>query len=162
MLHAITWSAAEADIVIYGDACLEGLGFYAGDRLVGFYLPVPAESPCDTILFYEELAVCCALQWASTLYPRPKRVFVYTDSKNTAFLFNSYRAKDHYNTLLCHAVDILQECDIDLRVEWLPGKKNPIADAISRNDLDTARLLCPGLTIYQYAPPRSWLEVRRR
>ena len=41
MLDAIVWDHADADLIIFCDACLQGLGFYCPSMNLGFCAHIP-------------------------------------------------------------------------------------------------------------------------
>ncbi|THH13733.1 hypothetical protein EW146_g6528 [Bondarzewia mesenterica] len=116
-LDSVAWGVDDADIIIYGDASLLGL-----------------EKVRNRIFFYEALTVVCALQWATTLIPRPSRIIIFSDNSNTVDLFDTLRAKPVYNSLLRFTIDLLIHTGVDLRVLHIPGEMNSVADALSRGD----------------------------
>jgi len=107
MLDAVEWVQTDADLIIYSDASLSGLGFTAPNMLIGFCASVPNDSITPTIFFYEALAIASAVLWASALEPRIKRLLIYTDSLNCVDMFNMLSAKEGYNDILLFVVRIL-------------------------------------------------------
>ncbi|KAH6910019.1 DNA/RNA polymerase [Coprinopsis sp. MPI-PUGE-AT-0042] len=84
MLDSIAWSPADADIVVFCDACLEGMGFWFPDFDVGYYTPTPTDSPSGIIFYFEALCdLICSSENSS------KKVLVYTDNQNTVDIFSS-------------------------------------------------------------------------
>ncbi|KAJ7772338.1 hypothetical protein B0H16DRAFT_1714534 [Mycena metata] len=68
------------------------------------------------------------------------------------FESSSLRAKPAYNEILKSSVDVLIANNFQLRVFLIPGKKNVVADALSRwrNDVATAEhsVMHPGDTLF--------------
>ncbi|KAJ3532167.1 hypothetical protein NMY22_g7856 [Coprinellus aureogranulatus] len=139
LITATTWDPREADVFIYADACLEGMGFWYPDHRVGFYAPTPTDPPSKLIYYFEALCVVSALTHATQNGARHARVVIYTDNFNTVDIFSSLRCDPALNHLLLHAVDTFTAYDIDLRVLHVPGEKNVIADAISRGTAEMSR-----------------------
>ncbi|THH17648.1 hypothetical protein EW146_g3202 [Bondarzewia mesenterica] len=156
---SVAWNAKDADVVIYGDASLEGLGFWAPRFASGFQSPLPRviKKLQGRIFFFEALTIVCALQWASTILPCPSRVLIFMDNTNTVDFFDTLRAKPLYNAMLRFTVDLLIRTHIDLCVIHIPGTCNSVADALSRNDNERALRIVPLLTITPFQPPRDAL-----
>lgn len=166
---ALDWNPLlEADITVFCDASLRGgMGFWIPERLLGFYSPVPAEPPADTIFFFEALCVVAALRWvcsdSRTQAPptRHLRVTIFTDNQNTVNIFDSLSATPNYNLLLRTAVDDLIANDVDLRVLHVKGEDNYVADAISRQRFPDAIARAPGLNIQSFTPPQEPLGAAK-
>lgn len=129
ILTSRTWGPREADIVIYCDASLSGLGFWCPKPLQAFAANKP-EAPTgveDNIFWYEALTVLSALEWVTRQAHKPWRVLIYTDNLNTVQIFESLRANGAYLDILLRAIDILIDCKVDLRVGHIPGEHNYIA-----------------------------------
>jgi hypothetical protein len=157
LLKSTSWDPSLADVTVYCDACLEGLGFWFPDHRVGYYSPVPLGVPVDLIFFFEALSVASAIQRAHLSSPDGSRLVVFTDNMNTVDIFNSLHCRPEYNSILRFVVDLLVEGDHDLRVLHVPGEKNEVADAISRQDFGKAIRLVPSLQLLDFQPPRSAL-----
>lgn len=166
MMEAELWGQAEADLIIYCDACTgdtngrkAGLGFWVPAMNTGFFGPGPSVYPANlkitaTIFFLEALCVLSALTWASTLQPAPRRLLIYTDNINAADMFNSMRAEAGYNDILMSAVSILLDSSISLRVFHVAGEENVVADALSRSYFDLIFQQYPSLMLNQFQRPR--------
>ena len=115
--------------------------------------PIIEKDAPFNIFYNEALTVLAALEWSASLNPIPKRVAIYTDSTNSLNIFNSLCASDSYNPILMSAVMIQINYNIDLRVFHIEGKKNDVADALSRRNFESARNLIPDLTIRHFTPP---------
>jgi hypothetical protein len=135
------WPLDSADITIYCDASLTGMGFWLRDENLGFHSPnppgfIPQNMPArDWILPYESLCVASALQHAADLLPPDSRVVTFTDSNNTVAIFSTLRCQPLYNPLVRYAADILMNSRLHLRVLRIPGELNRIADFLSRGQL---------------------------
>ena len=165
LLRAKHWNVHEADIIIYCDACLEGMGYWFPDRNVGYYSPVPLNTPTRIIFYYEALCVAAALHHVQMTDFSGRRILIYTDNMNSVDIFNSFRAKPEYNYILRFAVDILIKNDYDLRVLHVPGESNGIADALSRCDFPRAISLSPTtppLKIRDFQPPQLPLGAAKK
>lgn len=156
ILRARTWSPEGADLTIYCDASLSGLGFWVPSHNAG-YMTLPQHRPVapvdDTIFWLESYSVLSALAWAVSLPTPPRRLSIFTDSLNTVQMFDSLRAFGDYNVLLRTACDILMDSGIDLRVWHVPGAENIIADALSRSLFHVLAQYVPDLSLYTFIPP---------
>ncbi|KAJ7024257.1 hypothetical protein C8F04DRAFT_969233 [Mycena alexandri] len=174
LLESLDWEPADADVVAFCDASLKGLGFYIPAADIAFQSLPPVSGPSDRIFYYEAFCVCwCLHQIAALVRDSGKitlrRVTIWTDSSNTYDIFNTLRAKPLYNEILKSAIDVLIANDFKLRVLLLPGKKNIVADALSRWRNDVALSSHPGLAIYDSCalpniplPPRETLGAEEK
>ena len=133
ILRSLKWDQSDADRVIYCDACMTGMGFWYPNEPVpeAFYSPVPSGVPTDFIFYYEALCVLSALHHASLSLCTPSKIIIFTDNTNTVDIFSSLRALPAYNPILKSAVDLLLQFDHQLRVLYVPGDENHVADALS-------------------------------
>ncbi|TFY82031.1 hypothetical protein EWM64_g1982 [Hericium alpestre] len=161
-VHIITsreWDSSQADLILNCDASLSGgLAFWSPHHARGFiseHPPAPVDT--ETIFWYEALTVVSALDWACSLPQKPNRLAIFSDSLNTVQMFNSLRARPHYNDLLLYACRTLLLHRIDLRVFHIAGELNVVADALSRNLLHVASQYQPALRIHLFTPPRVTL-----
>jgi hypothetical protein len=148
---------SEELVVAYTDASGVGLGLWFPDENFACQSGLPRETPTDTIFFAEALAVCSAIHTIDTMPDKPRRMLIYTDNTNVVSMFNSLRAHPPYNSILLSAMDILIAHDMDLRVEYIPGSANVIADALSRFQNERVYDLAPNAEIYDFEPPRNAL-----
>lgn len=146
------WSSKHADLVIYCDASLAGLGFYYPSSSTGYQAHPPSHTPPRNILYLEALCICWAVHHAENQGFQGK-LLVFTDSDNSYHIFNTLRAKPLYNEIVKSTVDILARHTIDLRVEWINGESNVVADALSRWKNDIAIQTCPNLHIDTWPIP---------
>ncbi|KAI0084583.1 hypothetical protein BDY19DRAFT_868536, partial [Irpex rosettiformis] len=167
MITASTWTPADADLVIYCDACLSGLGFwsplapsfaFAADR------PVAPTSVEDNIFWFEALTILTALHCAITLPGTFARVAIFTDNLNTVQMFDSFRSREPYLDILLAACEILITHHVELHVWHIPGERNTIADALSRRLFAVVHQYAPTLSITSFEPPRptrlAWTHER--
>jgi hypothetical protein len=154
LFEDVGWDKSQADIVAYSDACLSSLGFFFEDSRQGFQCLVPTDAPKGSIFYFEALAVVSVVHAATRMRNVPHRLLVYSDNTNTVNIFHSFRALPPYNDLLKFTVSLLIEYDISLRVVYVPGIDNIIADSLSRFENARALTACPGLTISSFQPPR--------
>ena len=151
------WGAKDADIEIFCDASGQGLGFWSPQGNVAFMSPLVGDT--HTIFFNEALCVISALRWASRLSPRPCKIVIHTDSLNTVQIFQTLKAERDYNPLLMHAVSVMLDSDVQVRVLFIRGEDNVVADALSRLLPDVATSVILFLTVAPFAPPRNELGV---
>ena len=163
LLKAITWSPDCADLTIYCDACLSGLGFWSPHEHGTAFACDRPDAPSDVednIFWYEALTVLAALEWAVSLSPQPFRVAIFTDNLTTVQMFDSFRAKIPYVDILLAAVEILIDHQVDLRVWHIPGERNIIADALSRQLFSIVAQYIPHLKVNTFQPPRVTSGLR--
>jgi hypothetical protein len=165
LFEGMDWNPySETDMTIYCDACLEGMGYWIPELLLGFYSPTPIDpSRNGLIFFFEALCVVSALHWycktmrADETLTRRLRLSIFTDNLNTVDIFDSMKAIPSHNILLRIAVDFLIDFNVDLRVIHIKGEDNVVADAISRHEFHRAYSLVPFLFISSFQPPREAL-----
>ena len=131
LLKSKFWSPEEADITVYCDACMDGMGFWFPDHRVGYFSPVPFSVPSNIIFYFEALCVAATLECAHLSIKDGTRIVIYTDNANTVDIFHSLRCLPQYNAILKHSVDIRLQTGHQLRVLHVPGEHNIVADAIS-------------------------------
>jgi hypothetical protein len=163
IVRSLTWEPGDADITIFCDACLSGMGFWYPKTNTAFFSVTPVDlmpsgTPAiDRILPYEFLCVVTALRHASFNAGPDSKIVIYTDSLNTVDIFSTLRAKPLYNTLLRYAIDILIDCNLYLRVLHVPGSANTVADHLSRGSYRQAIAYAGchprSLQINAFAPP---------
>jgi hypothetical protein len=132
IMEALDWNPEEADLTAFTDACLYRMAFFFLDTLHGYQSCLPHSPPKDTIFYFEALAVCAAIHAASRCEPIPHHLIIYTDNTNTVDIFHTLRAKPAYNEILITSIDILICFHITLRVLYVPGADNIIANPLSR------------------------------
>ncbi|KIY52572.1 hypothetical protein FISHEDRAFT_34973 [Fistulina hepatica ATCC 64428] len=164
MLRSRKWASADADLVVFTDACPHGMSFYIPALHLGFQcdtdgVRLPREVSRNGIFYFEALAVVSAILYSLTTQPRPNRLLVWTDNTNTVDMFNSFHALPPYNPLLITSVDKLMDTNSQLRVLHVSGTQNRIADALSHFYNDLARQLDPSLRILPFSPPRFFYVV---
>ena len=149
ILDSLVWGYKQADLVIYCDACLEGMAYYVPAQRRGFASTCPTAPSVvnSNIFWFEALTVLAALEWAAKQRPTPRRLAILTDNANTVQIFNSLRGKPGFDELLLCACSTLMESGIDLRVWHVPGEENVVADALSRGKT------VPGVSVERFVPP---------
>ncbi|KZV95322.1 hypothetical protein EXIGLDRAFT_588254, partial [Exidia glandulosa HHB12029] len=158
VLSATDWSPLDADLVLWCDASLSGLGFWCPAQNVGF----TAKREDPSIIFNESLCTLAALNWACSTVPSARRIAVYTDSHVTVDMFDSLKALPAYNGILLAACERMLSSGVSARFWHVPGEMNSVADALSRDKLDLALQLSPGLVISQFDPPSSYTAFCER
>lgn len=159
------WDETSADLVIFTDACtnanstdLPGLGFVGFD-LANSVLGRPqhffhrADAPMGNIQIIEGLAVAAAIDWALRSRPSLKRLLIRTDSAPVVYGFDVGSGSPEMRSLVWSAYLKLQEHKVDLRVKHIAGRRNRIADDLSRLNISALNLLFPHLT--QFSLP-TW------
>jgi hypothetical protein len=168
ILEAELWGQNDANLIIYCDACTgdtsgrkAGLGFWVPSQGLGFFAdgPEPSAYPPNlrhpgSIFYLEALCILAAILWSASLNPPPKRLLIYTDSINSADMFNTMRANPGYNDILMTAVEALIDNAISLRVYHIAGEENTIADALSRSYFDLIQQQQPNLILHHFQSPR--------
>jgi len=162
LLRSANWDLSSADVIVYCDACLDGMGFWYLSSLLGFYSPTPLDALDFPIFYFEALCVLCALQDVSSRVNCRSRVIIYTDNLNTVQIFNTLGCLPSYNHILRRSVDLLLSTGIDLRVLHVPGEQNSVADALSRCNFEKALFLASGLKISPFQPPRWTLGATQK
>ncbi len=109
VMRNVMWRSEEADIVVFCDACLTGMGFWSPSHSLAFAADTSPSylNPVDSIFWFEALAVLSALQWVTTLKPMPRRVAIFTDNLNTVQIFDSLRSQPPYDLILIQAIQLL-------------------------------------------------------
>jgi hypothetical protein len=153
LLKSIAWDVAEADYVVYCDACPEGLGFWYPQTKEGFHAATPSHISREYIFYFEALCVVSALDHIQARAPKHAKIIIYTDNTNTVDIFRSYHCLPAYNPLLKTAVNIILANDYSLRVLHVPGSENIIADALSRVKFSIALQYEPQLRFTLFNPP---------
>lgn len=77
---------------------------------------------------------------------------LHTDSLNTVEIFYTLKAEHDYNPLL-------MDLNAQLRVFFIPGTENTVADALSRLLPHVAQSLSPLIQIHPFMPPHIELGV---
>ncbi len=146
MFNDEIWDAPQADFQIWGDASTIGLAFWSPSHNVTYIADPIVDAECHFNIFYNEaLTILAALWWALTLNPVPKHLAIHMDSSTSFSIFNSLHAISLYNPIIFSSVKIHLQSKIDLHVFFIEGKKNTIADTLSRCALSLACSLAPGL-----------------
>ncbi|KAF5335351.1 hypothetical protein D9611_011685 [Ephemerocybe angulata] len=147
----------EADITVFCDASLQGMGFWIKSLNLGLYADTIDTQGEEFIFFHESLCVLSALHYMDVELGMPRRATIFTDNSNTVDIFNSLAASPRINPILKAACDIALESCSGFKVLFVPGINNQIADALSRFDFDRATSLSPGIKLRRFTPPRVTL-----
>lgn len=163
LLEQLDWGVDEADLTVFCDASLSGLGFFLDGMDYAFQAHVPDTAPRGLILVFEALCICWALHKVEHIrhewdLPEITRVVVWTDSQNTVDMFSSLSAKPLYNGILQSAVDVLVRTGLKLRVLHISGERNIVADALSCFKADVVRHEQPSMFVddTRIPPAVSW------
>jgi hypothetical protein len=162
IIRSRRWDLESADLVVYCDASMEGLGCWFPDHGIGLHSPIPAWVTRSIIFYHEALAVATALDRLSHNVRPHCKIVIFTDNSNTVTIFNTLRCLPEFNPLLKYCVDILLMHHYDLRVRHVPGHENVVADALSRGNFDLATRLAPDLEIQPFEPPRFTLGAAKK
>ncbi|KAF5325358.1 hypothetical protein D9619_009632 [Psilocybe cf. subviscida] len=121
LIHSTRWDLSTADVTIYADACLEGMGFWVPEKSLGFYSPVPFTAKKEIIFFWEATCVLAALNYAHNIAKDHDRIVIFTDNTNTVDIFSSLHCLPAYNQILVQAMSLVLLGRYDLRVIYVPG-----------------------------------------
>src|SRR5882724_2900575 len=102
LLDSLEWSTVDADLMIYCNTCLHGLGFYAPSHNPAYYAEFTDILSLHSIFYYEALCVVSAIAWAIQLKDLPSRLLIFTDSMNMVEMFHLLSAQSGYIDLLLH------------------------------------------------------------
>ncbi|KAF9031320.1 hypothetical protein BJ165DRAFT_1358366 [Panaeolus papilionaceus] len=156
VLEHLHWDPLDADLTIFTDACLDGMGYYVPEFHLGFVADF-VSSTYNLIFLKEALCVLGAFSWACSIAKQPLRIVIFCDNTNVVDIFNSLSASPRFNPILKRVVDLLTEGRHDLKVLYVPGERNMIADALSRSNFYNASRWDPALKIDFFEPPRITL-----
>lgn len=160
------WDESSADLVIFTDACtnadttdLPGLGFVAYDIVAGVLGPPlhffhRSGSTLGDIQFIEGLAVASAINWALHARPYIRRLLIRTDSAPVVYGFDAGSGSEEIRQLVWSTYLQLKPHKIDLRVKHIAGRRNRVADSLSRLHSADLRSAFPGRT--QFSLP-TWV-----
>jgi hypothetical protein len=159
LLKARDWEITDPIVVtIYTDACLTGLGIFIPDSNLGFWCDVGHELPSDWIYFRKLWGVVTAIHYTvECLGLEDDKIVIFTNNTNSVDAFNTLAVELIYNSMLKYAVDLLIKSQCQVRVLYVPGVENRVADALSRKQSDRVDQSMPGLIVNQLTPPRDAL-----
>lgn len=163
-LKSMVWRHNDSNhstLTVHVDASAQGLGIWFLSEKKGYQCRLPVKAPTGAIFFFESLAVCCAIHIA-VRFPLVTRLLIATDNTNTFDIFASLSAQPTYNPILMSAIDVLLKHKMDLRVFYIPGPQNIVADALSRYKNDLATTLVTGLQIDTFTPPQDALGAAKK
>lgn len=150
--QTIAWHPLEADITIYIDTSLSGIGMWSPDLCVGFYCDIKTHTPTSKNFYYEAYIVMCALCWATHLSTIPQQLVVFSNNSNTVDIFNSMKAHGQFNDLLKYKVDMIMTYNIDIWVIHIARADNTIADHLSHGCLESVHDIDESLLLHLYQP----------
>ncbi len=124
----------------------------------GYVAPILKEIPSKMNFFQEALCVTSAIQFVADKF-NDVRFVIYSDNQNTVDMFSSLAVKLDYNPLLKLAANHLLHHNLQLKVLYIPGEENQIADTLSYGFNKCAQNLSEGLTITPFEPPLKALKA---
>jgi len=71
LIHHLYWDTSSADLTLYCDACLDGMGFWLPDKCISYYSPVPENITNEQIFYFEALCVLSAIHHVTDLLRVP-------------------------------------------------------------------------------------------
>jgi hypothetical protein len=158
------WSDHDAEMVMWTDASLRNaLSFVYSNK--GFLYPIkaPPEGTKVDIFFLELLAIASAVHHAGLLPQPPRRILIWTDSLDSVAVLNSlHTAESLHNAPLLAIAEVILRTGMDLRVQFIEGKKNVRADMLSRLLIDEYQSKFPADRVHCFTPPRELLPARWR
>lgn len=157
------WEVQDADIIIFCDMSLSSMGFWYPNLNSGFFLAalldwlLSGTPRTEWIPLFEFICVVSALQHASYHATPDSKITIFTDSQNTVNIFGSLCATLCYNILLQHAVDIMIDRNLHVRVLHVASEHNIVANHLSCS-LSGQAITCVGhhlcpLSINLFLPP---------
>ena len=155
------WPDHDADMVMWTDASLRNaLAFVYSNK--GFVYPIrpPPMGVKVDIFFLELLAITSAVHHAGSLPCPPCRILIWTDSLDSVAVLNSlHTAELLHNAPLLAIADIILRTGMDLRVQFIEGKKNVRADMLSRLLIDEYQSKFSADHIESFTPPWELLPA---
>ncbi|KAF5341895.1 hypothetical protein D9611_001136 [Ephemerocybe angulata] len=122
LLECAHWDPHEdADLTVFCDASLEGMGFWIRGLNLGFYAPTVDTQGEEFIFLHESLCVLSALKHIDSTDFLPSHTTIYSDNSNTVDIYNTLKASPRVNPILKAASDIALESCSDFKVLFIPG-----------------------------------------
>jgi len=100
LLLSVSWDAEVADVTVFCNTCMEGLAFYYPNHRTGFYAPVPNDTACNIIFYFDALAVASTCNDLKKMMTDQSHIIIYTNSMNTVNIFSSLHCLPEVNSLL--------------------------------------------------------------
>ncbi|KAF9477427.1 hypothetical protein BDN70DRAFT_837859 [Pholiota conissans] len=139
LLRSLDWGIDAADVVVYCDACENGIGFWYPSSQKACYAPIRAGLNNELTAFTETLCVLAAFRDVVTSFPRAEKILIFTENTSTVAMFGSLGCRPGYNEIIKASVDLrLQHPHVQLRVLLVRREHNAAADAVARTDFDRA------------------------
>ena len=139
---------------VHLDACLNGLGAICGKEVYSIAIPLGFLN--FDIVHLEMLNILVAVRvWAR--YWAKHKILIHCDNQAVVAIMESARTRDLTLAAICR--NIYMECakfDIELHTTNIPGKKNVIADALSRLSIDSNYLQ----VVQAQVPDCIWVEAQ--
>jgi hypothetical protein len=87
-----------------------------------------------------------------------KKIAIFTDNKASFQVFSFFHAIPAYNPILLFVAEMVIQYGLQLKVIWMPGEKNMVADTLSHHNHDHVVLFAPALSIFSFVPPyNAWM-----
>lgn len=148
LLDSCVWHMAEADFVCTTDACPSGLGIWLPNLAEGFHtsLPLPSRD-----IFWVELAAA-SHGIIMGIERGAHKILVCSDSSNVCDLFLSHSPSAKVTNLFQAVITKIVNHRVDVRIAHIPGKKNVLADALSRGMLSVVKEHLPSAAVAPFIP----------
>lgn len=159
IMSCTIWNPEDADVTIFVDVCLEGMGFWYVNSTEGFYSPVPMSTPSHHIFYYKALCTASALQDVISQHPTTLDIIIYSDSTNTVDMFSSLCTTPPFNHILLLATDIVLKKNVDLCILHIPGADNVITDTILCLNISAVLDIIPDFQLSYFQPVMSLLAI---
>ncbi|EGG12743.1 uncharacterized protein MELLADRAFT_86999 [Melampsora larici-populina 98AG31] len=154
VLKHLHWSLTEADCMFFTDACPTGFGFWQPSNGRAWHCSLPP--PSRNSYWAELLVVVSAIKMAVDF--KASRTAIFTDSESVSYLFSSHRPTSTARALFKLAIDLMLSNSLDVKVRFVPRQHNRVADALSKGQVDLARLMVPRLRLEDFYPDPSTLQ----
>jgi hypothetical protein len=151
ILDSTEWSADDANLTAYTDACMTGLGFWIPQDNVGFASPVTTP---HGIFFLEAWKVLAAIHHVCINggHHTPACLAIFCDNSNTN-MFNTLCASPDMNGILLTTVNLAIEYNCAFCVFHIAGDANTITNTLSHADWATITSILLLLRVNSFQSP---------